>query len=320
MAAPGRDELEAEHCWEADDRVPRRPAMTEFRQRSRLHQARWREAHHHPIGTQPIAPKPGDQRVRLVGSRIDLDHARATGANFVTPAALDAAQRRVAVVERHQTFDHQRLWADLLWSSTFAFNLFGDLAADPAAADRAAHAWFPDMPGTVDEVRFAHSPGRWDPAYLNSLRTFGAALVAHRRDASGSILAFGVRYHERNHPEQPRPENLARYREVAERSGAFAPAAIDGLLRRSDLCELWLEHLLLLSMLQHVDGTWTWGRFVLVHPAGNVDIAGQCSRYRELLVDEATFTTMTLEDLLGSGALPAPAAAALRARYALVEP
>ena len=39
--------------------MPRRPAMTEFRRRLRFHQAQWREAHGHPIGTQPIAPKPG---------------------------------------------------------------------------------------------------------------------------------------------------------------------------------------------------------------------------------------------------------------------
>ena len=48
---PTKDELEAERCWEANDLVPRRPLMTEFRQRTRLHQARWREAHGHPIGT-----------------------------------------------------------------------------------------------------------------------------------------------------------------------------------------------------------------------------------------------------------------------------
>ena len=31
--APSRQELEAAHCWENDDRVPGRPAMTEFRRR-----------------------------------------------------------------------------------------------------------------------------------------------------------------------------------------------------------------------------------------------------------------------------------------------
>ncbi len=167
----------------------------------------------------------------------------------------------------------------------------------------------------MGEVRFAHSPGRWDPAYTNSLRAFAAAFVTGRSDAPRGILAFSVRYHERSHPEVPRPENLARYRQVAERSGAFRPQALGALLRRSDLCELWLEHLLLLSMLQHPDRGWASGRFVLVHPAGNVDVAGQCARYRELLVDDATFATMTVEELLDGGALVPPAVAALRERY-----
>ena len=35
--ALSRQELEAAHCWEADDQVPRRPAMTEFRRGLRYH-------------------------------------------------------------------------------------------------------------------------------------------------------------------------------------------------------------------------------------------------------------------------------------------
>ena len=54
-----REELESAHCWENDDRVSGRPEMTEFRRRVRYHQAQWREANEHPIGTQPIVPRPG---------------------------------------------------------------------------------------------------------------------------------------------------------------------------------------------------------------------------------------------------------------------
>ena len=79
MTTVSQEELEAAHCWEADDHVPRRPETTEFRRRVRLHQARWREAHGHPIGSQPIAPKKG-QVVRPVGSRLPVDYARETGA------------------------------------------------------------------------------------------------------------------------------------------------------------------------------------------------------------------------------------------------
>ena len=78
---------------------------------------------------------------------------------------------------------------------------------------------------------------------------------------------------------------------------------------------MWLEHLLLLSMLQHRSGSWTWGRYVVVHPAGNGDVVDACARYRAALDDESTFATMTLEHLLDTATLPAPTVAALRDRY-----
>ena len=122
-------ELEAAHCWEAEDRVPGRPAMTEFRRLLRLHQAQWREAHGHPIGSQPIVPKPGKPG-RPVGSRLPLDYARERGANLISAGALAAARARTAHVEPRQSFDHQRLWVDLLWSEALAFNLFGEVDAN----------------------------------------------------------------------------------------------------------------------------------------------------------------------------------------------
>ena len=309
-----QEELEAAHCWDPEDHVQRRPAMTAFRRAARYHQARWREANGHPIGTQPIAPRPGAP-ARLVGSRLPLEYARDAGATFVTTAALDAARARTSFVEPHQSFDHQRLWADLLWSPALAFNLFGDLAADLDLADRAVHAWWPDVPGTVREVRFAHSPGRLDPSYLNSLRAFDAAFVLDLADGTLGILAVDVNYHERAKGEIPKPENRRRYLEVAERSGAFAPGATDSLKGRSELAVTWLEHLLLHSMLQHPSGAWAWGRYVVVHPAGNTDMANLCDRYRALLADESTFASVTLEELLDAGALPDSTVDALRARY-----
>jgi hypothetical protein len=308
-------DLEAAHCWEADDHVPRQPAMTEFRRRLRLHQARWREAHGHPIGTQPIAPRDDGKPVRLVGSRLPLDYARETGANFVTPASFEAAKARTAAIEPHQTLDRQRLWADLLWSPSLAFNLFGDLAADPALADRAVHTWWPDARGSVRDVRFAHSPGRLDPAYLNSLRAFDAAFILDLGDDTQGILAVDVNYHEWMKPEIPRPSNLRRYLDVSRRSGAFVAGATDVLTAPSGLAVMWLEHLLVLSMLQHESGAWAWGRYVVVHPAGNTAVADGCAQYRALLADGSTFASTTLEELLDADALPRKTTAALRERY-----
>jgi hypothetical protein len=134
-----REELEAAHCWEADDNVPRQPELTEFRRRLRYHQAQWREANGYPIGSQPIAPRPDGGPARLVGSRLPLAYANETGANFLTARALHAASARTSIVEPHHSFDHQRLWADLLSSVSMGFNLFGDLAAILGLADRAVH-------------------------------------------------------------------------------------------------------------------------------------------------------------------------------------
>jgi hypothetical protein len=308
-----QQELEGAHCWERDDHVPGRPEMTAYRRALRYHQSQWREAHGHPIGTQPIVPRPG-ATVRLVGSRLPLDYGRDTGANFLTAEALAAARARTSITEPHQSFDRQRLWADLLSSDALSFNLFGDLAADLARADHAVHTWWPDAPGTVCDVRFAHSPGRLDPGYLNSLRAFDVAFVLDVGRGDHAVVAVDTKYHERNKAEQPKPTNAARNLEVCDRAGAFAPTA-RRLLERSDLAEMWLEHLLLYSMLQHASGTWTWGRYVVVHPERNTDVADAVSRYRDFLTDDSTYATMTVESLLESGALRLRTVTALRTRY-----
>jgi hypothetical protein len=209
------------------------------------------------------------------------------------------------------------MWADLLSSEAMAFNLFGDLAADLGLADRGVHTWWPDAPGSVCHVRFAHSPGRFDPAYLNSLRAFAVAFVLDLGDGTQGIVGLDTKYHERTKSEIPKPSNLARYLEVAERSGVFGPGAIDAVKGRSDLAVMWLEHLLLLSMLQHPSGTWKWGRYVVAHPACNSDFVDACARYRDLLVDQSTFSSVTVEELLDANVLPAQTTAALRERYLL---
>lgn len=78
MTPVTREELEAAFCWEADDLIPGRPAMTEFRRGARYLQARWREANRHPIGSQPIVPK--------ADSRAGLSAADCRSSMHATPA------------------------------------------------------------------------------------------------------------------------------------------------------------------------------------------------------------------------------------------
>ena len=76
-----------------------------------------------------------------------------------------------------------------------------------------------------------------------------------------------------------------------------SPGAIPAV-NGTRLLEMWLDHLLVQSMLQHESGRWRWGRFVQIHPAGNLDFVDACARYGELLVDPSTFVSASIEDLL----------------------
>ncbi len=80
---------------------------------------------------------------------------------------------------------------------------------------------------------------------------------------------------------------------------------------------IWLEHLLLLSMLQHESDRWTWGRYIIVHPRANTNVSEAINDYSEMLADHATFTFVTIEDLFAAKTLPASTNAALRRRYLL---
>ena len=75
------------------------------------------------------------------------------------------------------------------------------------------------------------------------------------------------------------------------------------------------DALLLLSMLQHDSRRWSWGRYVVVHPEANTNVAGAVNEYREALVDDTTFGAVTIETLLGAKVLAPKTGAALRRRY-----
>ncbi len=218
------------------------------------------------------------------------------------------------MIEPHQSFDHQRLWADLLSPVAMAFNLFGDLAGDLVLADQAVHAWWPDLVGTLAGIRWAHSPQRLDPSYLGNLVDLDVGFVLDLADGAQEIVGVVTAYHDVNRPQPPKPNRLPRYREITERSGLFRPEAIEAV-SGTDLIHIWLDHLLVLSMLQHPSRSWRRGRLVVVHPAGNVNFADACGRYRALLVDQSTFSAMTVEELLDASVLPAQTTASLRHRY-----
>lgn len=317
--APTRDELRAANCWFSVDRVARDDATTAWKRRARYRQALWRGVR--PAGFEPYAGADDEKcqkKLRKpvpVGSRLELEFAKSSTENLLTRAALQAALARIAAPEPYQMLSTDRLWADLLSSMPLCFNLFGDLAADPPLARRAVRTWFPDAPEGDVRVGFEYSPGRRDPLFLGNRTAFDAAFEIAGAN-SGAIIGIETKYHEHAAREAPPKKTaLARYVQVTEESGAFASGWREELIG-TDLQQIWLDHLLVLSMLQHPSKRWSWGKSVLVYPQENPSFAAAARRYAAVLADATTFQARTLEELLAApGALPAETVSVFRGRY-----
>lgn len=311
-------ELTKHHCLEAVDKVPGDPAVSAFKRRARLHQALWRasknnETNGFAIGSQPMRPHCGAPS-RKLGSRIDIATATSSGANFLSDNIRAAVRCRLENRQPHQMLSEDRLYCDLLSSMPMCFNLFGELWADLALADRAVHAWWPDVPGRVCAVHFEWSPGRClRREYLENRSAFDVAFELDLGD--GGILGVETKYHEHCKPEKaPNDDRHKRYAEVTSGSGIMSAESMQAILG-TDLQQIWLDHLLALSMLQHEGRKWSWAGFVLVHPARNPSYAHCVQRYRCLLKNDSSIRASTLESLIAKGVLPQATASAFETRY-----
>ena len=313
MASLRREELEPIGCWFAADDVDKGGPMTDFKRRARLHQARWREANGHPMGSQKIKGT-----TRRVGSRMDSAYAKQTMANFLSAGVRQAMIDRLRKKEPLQTFNTDLLYSDLLSSLPLSFNLFGELAMDPRRAQEAMRAWWPDVGATSVSVRMQHSPGRDDPRYLNDRTAFDAAFYYENGAGRRAIIGVSTKYSEHASKEKaPAAGRLDRYEEVARKSKAFVPDWRD-LVVGTDLQSIWIEHLLVLSMLQgRGSARYAEGRLVLVVPQGNVSFRDAAARYTGALADTSTFEVRTLESLTAAadGVLPERLLNDLRHRY-----
>lgn len=310
------DELKKHFCWESVDKVTDDPETTAFKRRARLQQSIWRERMKLAIGTQPMRPGPGES-CRKLGSRIKLTGAETSLANFLYDDAKMAVRNRLAAPEPHQTLNRDRLHCDLLSSMPMCFNLFGHGSQNIEAADRAIKVCWPDAPGKLVAVRFEWSPGRsLRGEYLENRSAFDVAFELQLNDGRKGIIGIETKYHEHCKVEaEPGDERRKRYREVAEMSREFKKGATSEILG-TDLQQIWQDHLLALSMLQHASGQWGWAKFVLIHPAKNPSYAGAAERYKTLLkAGTYSFESRTIESLLDTGLLPLSLEKVFTARY-----
>lgn len=160
-----------------------------FQQRARLLQALWREAQGLPVGLHRGAP---------LGSTVELGHAKATLANFLTDTIRDVVRHDVLGPGRDPDalINETRLFANLLSSQPLCFNLFGELARDLDLATRVIGAMMPGRIGRVTEILFEHSPVRRDPRFTGDRSAFDVFVRYESPSARRGFLAIEVKYHE----------------------------------------------------------------------------------------------------------------------------
>ncbi len=334
LEVPTRDELLAAQSWESVDRVKDDPGTSAFKAAARLHQARWRAARGYPIGTQPLNSqrktknkKTGEEKTpRAVGSNVELEYARQHLVNFLGEGVRQAVTDRLGKGQRqrHEMLNDERLYASLLSSMPMCFNLFGGLGSLEQITN-AVKSWWPDVPGSVTEVIFEWSPGRLDPQYLGNRSAFDVAFLLDLGGGRRGVIGVETKYHEHAVPVAIKPERVARYREVAEASGVFDDATIGSLLAgphteppsvADPRSQIWLDHLLALSMLQHPSAGWEFARFVIVYPDANPSWSTLAGEYQALVgLGEPTFGTASFDQLLAAGVYTSEQSAALVERY-----
>ena len=258
-----------------------------FQRKLRAHQSAWREQNGLPIGSY---------RGRPLGSRVAMPFAREHLANYLTPTIREAVRREVidAVHGQEKLYSAPRIFDDLLSSQPLCFNLFGELQADLDAATAVGRHLWPSRVDIVTAIEFEWSPGRGDPEYLGNRSAFDVVLFTTTPSGRLGFIGIEVKYHE--NLRVAAATHRSRYDVVATAAACFDARRMPDL-RKPPLQQIWLDHLLALSMLQANDG-YDDGLFVFLYPAGNDRCAAVSASYADCLTDDRTFQRLILEDVV----------------------
>jgi len=310
------EEILKEHdCLEEIDKKESKQE-TKFKQRARLQQSIWRIEQGLSKGWI-IPSEKSNKKVRSSGCRIEYNKSNPSSYNFLDEQIVDEVNRRMRNPEPHQMIRKRRLWSNLLSSMPMCFNLFGMLRQDKLKSSSLLRKWIPDIPGNLYAIRFEWSPGRSIPGqFLENRSAFDCAIEFRTGNKTFGILGIETKYHEHAAKEKSITiKRLNRYKVIAKNSGIFKSGAIKEILG-SNLQQIWQDHLLVLSMLQHSSNKWNWGKFILVHPEKNPSFAEAGEKYKELLMNnDSTFEVRTIESVLKSEILPLDIEKKFRHRY-----
>jgi hypothetical protein len=286
------------------------PLDTRFRSAARLLQALWREDQDLAIGSYVNE----DGKRRNLGSRISQAAGKG-GGNFLTPEIAYTARREAAYREIGALIDGERLATNLLSSMPLTFNLLAPWGHTPERASSYLVELMPAFTGAARQLLFEHSPGRGNSKFTGDYTVFDALIRYSDGEGRNGFVAFELKYSESLR--EPMPELKPRYDELSAASGLFTDPAATAL-RANPLQQLWREHLLAQSMIDH--GLYDEGYLVVIAPALNYHVQDAAEAYQAQLREpedgKVRFVNLTLEDVIEAIRLSDNAhAEALHRRY-----
>ena len=264
------------------------PSDNGFQRRARLLQALWREERGYPIG---------EHRGRPLGSRLRMPDAEKHLWNYLTEGVRTVVRQELQGEGRDpgKLFSKPRIFNDLLSSQPLCFNLFGELKLDLELATEVARVLWADQVDRITRIEFEYSPGRRQPDYLSNLSAFDVYLEHTIPGGGRGFIGIEVKYHE--NLKGKAAVHRERYDEVAVASGVFKPSALGGF-RRPPLQQLWLDHLLALSVLSRRE--FSAGQFVLLYPRGNRPCEAAWEDYSARLADHPHAAARTMDEFLAA--------------------
>jgi hypothetical protein len=271
------------------------PTDNPWQRRARLLAAMWRT----DLG-ESAGPWPGKDDGTPLGSRLRLPRARERGTNFLTATVRDQVERAIGQDRQHGAlYAKNRLFGDLLSSQPLAFNAFGELAAD---LDLATMVWRevfgPQHMDRVTKICFEWSPGRGNARFTGTSSAFDVLVVYRTRSGVLGFSGIEVKYHE---DLAGKSYEADRNERIGELTARHQPGADIAELSKAPLWQLWLDHLLALSMLGQQDPDtgepWRVGEFLVLAPGGNTACRSAVERYNTA-IDTAAVRLLTLEDFV----------------------
>ncbi len=267
------------HAHEAVDK-------SEFQRKARILQAIWRKEMGYPVGRRSD---------RMYGARLEMPWAEETLSNFMSDVAKRAVHKEVLSPERNKDklYGKPRIFNNLLSSQPLCFNLFAELQVNLDLATSVVQRMGLKHVDRVIAVEFEISPGRRDSEYTGDRSAFDVFIEYRTVDYRSGFLGVEVKYHENLIGEAA--SHRERYDEVALEAGCFKEGSLVNL-RSQPLQQIWRDHLLACSVIQH--GDYDEGSFVFLYPEMNLHCIDALADYVECLTNDETFKIWTLETLV----------------------